>query len=117
MKAATVVRGNQDTGVCAESDGLKCQRPHDGAAESAAPVGGRGLGLVGNPERVGGREFAGRGDLSLRVEDDCVDDLAGGVKLRLRDVQIAARHADPRTTMRYDRARKMKGGAADGSCS
>jgi hypothetical protein len=25
--------------------------------------------------------------------------------LTLRDVQIAARHADPRTTMRYDRAR------------
>jgi hypothetical protein len=24
----------------------------------------------------------------------------------LRDVQIAARHADPRITMRYDRARK-----------
>ena len=24
----------------------------------------------------------------------------------LRDVQIAAPHADPRTTMRYDRARK-----------
>jgi len=24
----------------------------------------------------------------------------------LRDVQIAPRHADPRTTMRYDRARK-----------
>jgi len=24
----------------------------------------------------------------------------------LRDVQIAARHSDPRTTMRYDRARK-----------
>jgi hypothetical protein len=24
----------------------------------------------------------------------------------LRDVQIAAQHADPRTTMRYDRARK-----------
>ncbi len=24
----------------------------------------------------------------------------------LRDVQIAARHADPRTTLRYDRARK-----------
>ena len=24
----------------------------------------------------------------------------------LRDVQIAARHADPRTTMRYDHARK-----------
>ena len=26
--------------------------------------------------------------------------------VRLRDVQIAARHADPKTTMRYDRARK-----------
>jgi hypothetical protein len=26
--------------------------------------------------------------------------------ISLRDVQIAARHADPRTTMRYDRARK-----------
>jgi integrase len=30
--------------------------------------------------------------------------LDGGVDLR--DFQIAARHADPRTTMRYDRARK-----------
>ena len=30
--------------------------------------------------------------------------LVAGVDLR--DVQIAARHADPRTTMRYDRARK-----------
>ena len=27
----------------------------------------------------------------------------------LRDVQIAARHADPRTTMRYDRARQQPG--------
>jgi hypothetical protein len=27
----------------------------------------------------------------------------------LRDVQINARHADPRTTMRYDRARKKPG--------
>ncbi len=27
----------------------------------------------------------------------------------LRDVQIAARHADPRTTMRYDRARQNPG--------
>ena len=26
--------------------------------------------------------------------------------VNLRDVQIAARHADPRTTTRYDRARK-----------
>ena len=30
----------------------------------------------------------------------------GPIKDDLRDVQIAARHADPRTTMRYDRARK-----------
>src|SRR5205807_3661880 len=28
------------------------------------------------------------------------------VGVDLRDVQIAARHADPRTTMRYDRARQ-----------
>ena len=28
----------------------------------------------------------------------------------LRDVQIAARHADPRTTMRYDRARRISTG-------
>jgi integrase/recombinase XerD len=28
----------------------------------------------------------------------------------VRDVQIAARHADPRTTMRYDRARKNRDG-------
>jgi len=27
-------------------------------------------------------------------------------RVDLRDVQIAARHADPRTTMRYDRAHK-----------
>ena len=31
----------------------------------------------------------------------------------LRDVQIAARHADPRTTMRYDRARKEPGPASE----
>jgi integrase/recombinase XerD len=29
-----------------------------------------------------------------------------GARVDLRDVQIAARHADPRSTMRYDRARK-----------
>jgi integrase/recombinase XerD len=29
--------------------------------------------------------------------------------LSLRDVRIAARHADPRTTMRYDRARTIPG--------
>ena len=31
------------------------------------------------------------------------------VGVSLRDVQIAARHADPKTTMRYDRARKNLG--------
>jgi len=30
----------------------------------------------------------------------------GDAGLSLRDVQIATRHADPPTTMRYDRARK-----------
>jgi integrase/recombinase XerD len=32
-----------------------------------------------------------------------------GAGVDLRDVQIAARHADPRITMRYDRARKKPG--------
>jgi hypothetical protein len=32
-----------------------------------------------------------------------------GAGAGLRDVQIAARHADPRTTMRHDRARKNPG--------
>ncbi|GID93494.1 hypothetical protein ACFQFC_15480 [Amorphoplanes digitatis] len=32
--------------------------------------------------------------------------LSPNAAVSLRDVQIAARHADPRTTMRYDRARK-----------
>ena len=36
------------------------------------------------------------------VSPGCTPD--AGVSLR--DVQIAARHADPKTTMRYDRARK-----------
>lgn len=31
----------------------------------------------------------------------------------LRNVQIAARHADPRTTMRYDRARAIPGATQD----
>jgi integrase/recombinase XerD len=35
---------------------------------------------------------------------DPVAMLDAGVELR--DVQIAVRHADPRTTMRYDRGRK-----------
>lgn len=35
----------------------------------------------------------------------------------LRDVQIAARHADPRTTMRYDRARKNLTGTPTTSSS
>jgi hypothetical protein len=39
----------------------------------------------------------------IRVTTGDGGDRAG---VDLRDVQIAARHADPRTTMRYDRARK-----------
>jgi hypothetical protein len=41
---------------------------------------------------------------SLGELDKGVGFRLGGVSLR--DVQIAARHADPRTTMRYDRARR-----------
>jgi hypothetical protein len=36
--------------------------------------------------------------------EHCSPPVDAGVDLR--DVQIAARHAEPRTTMRYDRARK-----------
>jgi integrase/recombinase XerD len=35
-----------------------------------------------------------------------VTTMLDAVVVDLRDVQIAAGHADPRTTMRYDRARK-----------
>jgi hypothetical protein len=45
-----------------------------------------------------------RGDPFDRVGKPLSTSLDAGVDLR--DVQIAARHADPRTTMRYDRARK-----------
>ena len=45
-----------------------------------------------------------RADLFSRVGILLSTSLDAGVDLR--DVQIAARHADPRTTMRYDRARK-----------
>ena len=46
-------------------------------------------------------------ELELLVVPDCPHQTAAKTLLRtaLRDVQIAARHADPRTTMRYDRAR------------
>jgi integrase/recombinase XerD len=45
-----------------------------------------------------------RADVFSRVGTLLSTSLDAGVDLR--DVQIAARHADPRTTMRYDRARK-----------
>ena len=45
------------------------------------------------------------GLLGLRIFEACgATMLDAGADLR--DAQIAARHADPRTTMRYDRARK-----------
>ena len=47
-----------------------------------------------------GRDGHGRLD-ALLTQDLVIRDGLG-----LRDVRIAARHADPRTTMRYDRARK-----------
>jgi integrase/recombinase XerD len=37
--------------------------------------------------------------------------------VNLRDTQIAARHADPRTTMRYDRARTNRRTGVDGRLS
>jgi hypothetical protein len=51
--------------------------------------------------------------VSGTAAESAVDGLNGLIDLPenepgvpLRDVQIAARHADPRTTMRYDRARR-----------
>ena len=46
------------------------------------------------------------GPVLLNSHGTRMDRHAATRRLRLRDVQIAARHADPRTTMRYDRARK-----------
>jgi hypothetical protein len=43
------------------------------------------------------------------------DDHARRRRRSLRDVQIAARHADPRTTVRYDRARKILTGTPTSS--
>ena len=47
-----------------------------------------------------------QGTLQDQVQITADDDHARRGGVDLRDVQIAARHADPRTTMRYDRARK-----------
>ena len=41
----------------------------------------------------------------MAIAGDCYKETRPRVACGLRDVQIAARHADPRTTMRYDRAR------------
>jgi hypothetical protein len=45
------------------------------------------------------------GLLGPRTFEACGANIADA-EVSLRDVQIAARHADPKTTMRYDRARK-----------
>ncbi len=52
--------------------------------------------LIASPQNAGSAA-------SVRSAARCVSALDAGVPLR--DVQEAASHADPRTTMRYDRAR------------
>jgi hypothetical protein len=97
------------------SDAAILNRLDDGARQTAAGIGlpvlGAGLalllwfacGLRRVLDRLSG------GDPLAHVIVPAVA-LLGGPMLdagvSLRDVQIAARHADPKTTMRYDRARK-----------
>ena len=57
-----------------------------------------------SPPRPGRRVHAARMHPHMLRHTFVTTMLDAGVDLR--DVQIAARHADPRTTMRYDRARK-----------
>lgn len=75
------------------------------AREASHPCGFALVAMLGLPGlRIFEATGAGIADLGEehghRVLDASVD---------LRDVQIAARHADPRTTMRYDRARQNLG--------
>jgi integrase len=52
------------------------------------------------------RRSCGDGAKGPRLYDWALASTMLDAGVSLRDVQIAARHADPRTTMRYDRARK-----------
>jgi Phage integrase family len=67
-------------------------------------------GWTGTPPPAGSSTWPGRRDPDAEDASHMLRHtfvttmLDAGVSLR--DVQIAARHADPRTTMRYDRARK-----------
>ena len=60
------------------------------------------------PDAPPGRQsvFPALGRDGATNDDDQPVKVALDAGVDLRDVQIAARHADPRTTMRYDRARK-----------
>jgi integrase len=58
----------------------------------------------GRPPPASARIQAGRAHPHMLRHTFVTTTLGAGVDLR--DVQIAARHADPRTTMRYDRARQ-----------
>lgn len=97
-----------------------CRVRHEGCGpdririEWAIPGSGRGAGPQAERQRTtfGRRErsFSGRAAIEgrgCRFITACLD---AGVPLR--DVQIAARHADPRTTTRYDRARHNLNGHA-----
>ncbi|MGW3783636.1 tyrosine-type recombinase/integrase [Micromonospora chokoriensis] len=75
------------------------QPPSPGTAKSGHPP----LPLVARSRRRSGTRMPRMHPHMLR-HTFVTTMLDAGVSLR--DVQIAARHADPRTTMRYDRARK-----------
>jgi site-specific recombinase XerD len=99
------------SGVADLGGGARPPRPTRGregqqGRSCAAPAGGR------TRDRPGGRRPSGGADPAhpprlhphMLRHTFVTTMLDAGVDLR--DVQIAARHADPRTTMRYDRARK-----------
>ena len=88
-----------------------------GAVSGGEVTAGRETGYVTNiaeepggtrrPDPVEGEQAAAGGlDQLEQLLVRRLDLLVNPVEVDLRDVQIAARHADPRTTMSYDRARK-----------
>jgi integrase/recombinase XerD len=65
-----------------------------------------GPGVRAPPRRAGGRRTLADRERVLGPDHPHTRRTVRAESAKLRDVQIAARHADPRTTMRYDRARK-----------
>ena len=99
----------------AEDAGVRLPRMHPHMLPLLLPVVRPAAGAAARGAAVPLEEQQGRVVLDViadRLEEDARDALRhtyvttmldAGVDVR--DVQIAARHADPRTTMRYDRAR------------